>query len=193
MKELAVVPLSRRRDGPRVQLLLADDDSQMRCLLAVSVLETVEGVAILEAEDGAEAVQLALQQRPQIALLDVAMPKLDGIEAALTLRELQPGIRLAVQTADPHAHRDQARAHGLPLFDKIQLSHALDWLDVQVRTCVDGQRGRRPRQLRALECSWCGYGIACAAPPVRCPMCQAEDAWIHAPWRPFRGTIEPDR
>ena len=41
-----------------------------------------------------------------------------------------------------------------------------------------------PRKL-SLECSSCGYGIVRAAPPERCPMCQAE-VWVHPPWRPFR-------
>jgi hypothetical protein len=36
-----------------------------------------------------------------------------------------------------------------------------------------------------LECEICGYGIACATAPERCPMCQSEDAWIDRPWRPF--------
>jgi len=36
-----------------------------------------------------------------------------------------------------------------------------------------------------LECSACGYGIARATPPERCPMCQSVDAWVHMPWRPF--------
>jgi rubrerythrin len=41
-----------------------------------------------------------------------------------------------------------------------------------------------PRKL-SFECSSCGYGIVRAAPPERCPMCQA-DAWVHTAWRPFR-------
>jgi predicted Zn-ribbon and HTH transcriptional regulator len=36
-----------------------------------------------------------------------------------------------------------------------------------------------------LECEVCGYGIACEAPPERCPMCQSENPWIDRPWRPF--------
>jgi len=38
---------------------------------------------------------------------------------------------------------------------------------------------------RSLKCSVCGYGIARAAPPERCPMCQAVGSWAHPPWRPF--------
>lgn len=34
---------------------------------------------------------------------------------------------------------------------------------------------------RDFACEACGYGVFREAPPERCPMCQAEDAWIHAP------------
>ena len=39
----------------------------------------------------------------------------------------------------------------------------------------------------ALRCSACGYEIAHATPPERCPMCQRETTWIHRLWRPFNG------
>jgi hypothetical protein len=45
---------------------------------------------------------------------------------------------------------------------------------------------RSPR--RDLHCAACGYGIVRAAPPERCPMCQGEQTWVHAPWRPFSST-----
>jgi rubrerythrin len=45
--------------------------------------------------------------------------------------------------------------------------------------------GRAPQRKLSLECSGCGYGIARAEPPERCPMCQAVDSWAHTPWRPF--------
>jgi rubrerythrin len=37
----------------------------------------------------------------------------------------------------------------------------------------------------SLECSSCGYGVAAATPPERCPMCQRVAAWNHTLWRPF--------
>jgi rubrerythrin len=43
----------------------------------------------------------------------------------------------------------------------------------------------------SLECSSCGYGIVRAAPPERCPMCSAVEAWVHAPWRPFNRQRQP--
>ena len=191
METLAVLPRSdARKHGPGVRLLLADDDARMRSLLASCALDTVEAIAVLEAEDGAEAVQLGLQRRPHIALLDVNLPKLGGIEVALTLRELQPQMRLALQAGDPRSHRDRARAQRLPLFDKLELARALSWLDVQVQSCADDRPPARLPQKRSLECASCGYGIVCWTAPARCPMCQAEDAWIHARWRPIRRDVE---
>ena len=190
MEDLAVLPHSSPSEhGPRLQLLLADGDAQMRSLLATCARDRVEAIAVLEAEDGVEAVQLGLQQRPQIALLDINMQKLGGIEVALALRELQPQMRLAVQTADPHTHRDVACANRPPLFDKLERDRSLGWLEVQAQSCAGGQLQPRLPQKRNLECSSCGYGIFCSTPPERCPMCQAEDAWIQAPW-PFRRGVE---
>jgi CheY-like chemotaxis protein len=161
---------------PRVRLLVADDDRVVRSLLASWARDAVEGIVVIEAEDGSEAIQLGLQRRPQIALLDVEMPRLDGIEAAVTLRELRPEIRVALQTADPAAHGARAHEHRLPLFDKVELDRALGWLQAQVRAhAAPGDLKKR-----SLVCTLCGYGVFRAAPPGRCPMCQAENAWIHA-------------
>lgn len=162
-------------DETRVRLLLADDDAAVRSLLASYARATVESFEVLEASDGAEAVQLGLQQRPQIAVLDVDMPRLGGIEAAITLRELQPPMRVALQTADPRLHRARASVYRLPLFDKSEVDHALSWLAVQARACGAGVAKR------TLECPSCGYGIACWRPPARCPMCQGEEGWIRGP------------
>jgi CheY-like chemotaxis protein len=186
MEEVAVLPYATAlEERPRLQVLVADDDERMRSLLASCVRETGEAITVLEARDGAEAIQLGLQQRPQIAILDVNMPRLDGIAAAITLRGLQPQMRLALQTADPNAHLERARAHRLAVFDKLELDRTLSWLAVQVQACADARLPPGPPQKRSLECSSCRYGVVCSKPPERCPMCQAHDSWIHTPWRPF--------
>lgn len=112
-------------------------------------------------------MQLGLQHRPEIALLDVSMPRLDGIEVALMLREQHPQLRAALQTADPAAHYERARAEQLPLFDKLQIARALAWVKAQAHA----------GPARSLVCSVCGYGIVRAMPPDRCPMCQTERTW----------------
>jgi len=154
---------------PRVRLLIADDDPAARSLLASSATDLVGEIVVLEADDGAEAIQLGLQESPEIALLDSDLPRLGGIEAAVTLRELKPRMRIALQTGDPQLHRDRAHEHRLPLFGKLELGSTLAWVQAQVA----------PRK-RSFICGACGYGAWRESPPSRCPMCQAEHAWIEA-------------
>jgi CheY-like chemotaxis protein len=168
-----------------VQLLLADGDARIRSLLASCAREVVEGLDVIEAGDGAEAVQLGLQERPQVALLDLDLPTLGGVEVAVTLRELQPQMRVALQAAEVRRQRDRLRARRLPLFDKLEPARALSWLEVQLQACADV----RLQPKRSLECSWCGYGIHCVTPPERCPMCHVEDAWIRESRRAIRRAV----
>jgi CheY-like chemotaxis protein len=185
MESLATLGVPHLDRQPRVELLLADDDAGLRSLLAARACEVVDALVVLEADDGAEAVQIGLQRQPQLALLDVNMPRLGGIDVALTLRELRPGMRLALYTADPAAHRDRARECRFPLFDKLALERVFGWLELQTRSFVELRSFQRKR---SLECSACGYGIVRSAPPERCPMCQRKDMWIHSPSRPYAGS-----
>jgi CheY-like chemotaxis protein len=134
---MQTVPLRRAEhltSGQGIALLLADDDAGMRSLVSASV----RGLEILEAEDGAEAIQRGLQQQPQLALLDVNMPLVDGIEAAIVLRELLPQLRLALYSGDTDTHRERAHDLGLPLFDKSDLDRATRWISAQ----AEGSLGR---------------------------------------------------
>jgi CheY-like chemotaxis protein len=157
--------MESRRTSPL--LLVADDDARMRSLVAACVRDVIDGLEVLEAEDGADAVRLGLQRRPDLALLDVGMPRLDGIDAAVTLLGLQPYLRVALHSADPSPHRARAREHRLPLFDKLELDRAVRWLELHAQP--------QPRLL--LECAACGYGVARTAPPERCPMCCRRGTW----------------
>ena len=196
MTDLAVLPHETSPEhAPSIHLLVADDDDGVRSLLAACARDAVpHATAVLEARDGDEALQLALRRRPQIALLDVDMPGPGGMEVASRLRALQPRMRLALHTADPDEHREQALARRLPLFDKFEIGRAVSWLEVQVQACAGDHSPRpQPPQKAALGCSSCGYGIVCSSPPRRCPMCEAEDSWIGAPWRPFRHAVASTR
>jgi CheY-like chemotaxis protein len=154
---------------PHISLLVAEDEPGLRVLVAARAADAIEGLTVLEAEDGAEAVQLGLQERPRLALLDVQLPRLGGIEAALTLRELRPDLRVALFTARPDAHRDRAREERLPLFDTLDLDEPIRWLARQARPPII-----------TLTCAGCGYGAARPVPPVRCPMCQRRGSWLRA-------------
>jgi CheY-like chemotaxis protein len=67
------------------KVLIVDDDPFIRKLIATT-LEDVAGFDLLQASDGAEAVDIAEREEPEIVFLDVDMPRLDGIEACARLR-----------------------------------------------------------------------------------------------------------
>jgi DNA-binding response OmpR family regulator len=65
-------------------ILVADDDPDIVAL--VSAVLRRAGFDVVEASDGAEALELLRTRRPQLAVLDISMPKLDGIEVLRCVR-----------------------------------------------------------------------------------------------------------
>lgn len=114
-------------------VLVADDDAPFRSLLCTLLRET-SGASVLAAADGIEALQLGLQFRPQVVVLDLHMPRMDGVDVAITLRDMRPSIPIALQSADAHALHVRASGLGLPLFDKLDLSDLLAWAGKQIRS-----------------------------------------------------------
>ena len=82
----------------RVRVLLVDDDDLMRAGLR-AVLSSDDSVEVAgEAPDGREAVELAARLRPDVVLMDVRMPNMDGIAATRELLERVPSARVIVLT-----------------------------------------------------------------------------------------------
>jgi CheY-like chemotaxis protein len=179
----------------QVRVLVADDDKRVRDHV-VALLGNAHGIALtIEAEDGAEALQVGLQLHPEIAVLDLNMPRLSGVEAAQTLRALQPSMRIAVQSSDPDDLRARAGGLGLALFDKLECERLVHWVEVQARSCgprVDETVSALARRLD-LTCSMCGYGIVSRKPPERCPMCHVAAAWMEPRSWPARKTAAHGR
>jgi response regulator NasT len=67
------------------RILIADDDRTILLTLGEGLEQ--QGFEVLRARDGVEAVEIARKERPDLALLDVRMPRMDGIEVARVLRE----------------------------------------------------------------------------------------------------------
>lgn len=66
-------------------VLVADDDADIRTLVRLRLERS--GYTVVSAADGAEALELAVANNPDVAILDVAMPNLTGLEVARALRE----------------------------------------------------------------------------------------------------------
>jgi DNA-binding NarL/FixJ family response regulator len=87
---------------PPLRVLLVDDDPAftelMKCVLSLN------GVDVLgEAPDGAEGVELALELEPDVVVMDVRMPRMDGLEATRRILATVPGTRVLVvsSSTDP--------------------------------------------------------------------------------------------
>jgi two-component system response regulator NreC len=94
------------RDGlmPHVRILLADDHTLVRQGLRKLLEERPDWEVVAEAADGREAVRLAEQHRPDVAIVDVAMPLLNGIEATRQITRRVPETRVLVLSM----HADEA-------------------------------------------------------------------------------------
>jgi len=78
-------------------LLVVDDAAFMR--MRCSKLLTQNGYKVVEAENGAQAVRMYQQYRPDAVLLDITMPEMDGLTALKEIRKIDPNAKVAMVTA----------------------------------------------------------------------------------------------
>jgi two-component system, NarL family, response regulator LiaR len=77
-----------------IRILLVDDHSQIHLGIS-AVVEIFDDLEIVgHASNGEEAIKLARQEKPDVILMDVIMPKMDGIEATRRIHEQQPEIKI---------------------------------------------------------------------------------------------------
>jgi len=81
------------------RILIADDHGLLRRGLRAALAESPHLLVEAEAEDGRTAVELALKLKPDIAILDVTMPQLNGLDAARAIIAGSPETRVLVLTA----------------------------------------------------------------------------------------------
>ena len=83
-----------------IRVVVADDQTLVRAGFRLLVDSAHDLEAVGEATDGAQAVELARQQRPDVVLMDIRMPRMDGLEATrrIAADELLAGVRVLVLT-----------------------------------------------------------------------------------------------
>jgi DNA-binding NarL/FixJ family response regulator len=77
-----------------MRILIADDHGVVRGGLRLLLDRQEDMEVVAEAADGAEAVEIALRERPDLAILDVSMPMLTGIQAAREIRAVAPEVQV---------------------------------------------------------------------------------------------------
>ncbi|MCU1376136.1 MAG: response regulator receiver [Actinomycetia bacterium] len=86
---------------PRLRTLLVDDVEDIRTLLRLLMEQDGRFEVVGEAADGEEAIVLAARYQPDVVVLDLAMPVMDGLTALPALRQAAPGVRVVILSGFP--------------------------------------------------------------------------------------------
>jgi len=90
--------MNARTMGARIRVLVADDHTIVRQGLKNLLEESEDCEVVAEAADGLEAVEMAVSTKPDVAVLDLTMPRLSGLEAVRRIHEQLPDTRILVLT-----------------------------------------------------------------------------------------------
>ncbi|MFD7287756.1 response regulator [Streptomyces sp. NPDC059863] len=85
-------------EATQTRILLADDHALVRRGVRLILDNEPDLTVVAEAGDGAEAIEMARTHQPDLAILDIAMPRLTGLQAARELARLHPEIRILMLT-----------------------------------------------------------------------------------------------
>ena len=94
----------------KIRVLIAEDQQLMVRMLTAFVGEQPDMEVVGEVPDGRQAVEFCRENEPDLVLMDVSMPEMDGLSAARTIRETVPSTAIIILTA----HEDKARIAGSP-------------------------------------------------------------------------------
>jgi two-component system, NarL family, response regulator NreC len=92
---------------PKIRIAIADDHDVVRSGLRVLLRTSADFSIVGEAADGEEAVRLAEKTRPDVMLMDISMPNLDGIGATKIIKEKFPEVKVVILTV----HEDEEYAY----------------------------------------------------------------------------------
>ncbi|MER5883232.1 response regulator transcription factor [Streptomyces sp. NPDC001941] len=164
-----------------VKVLIADDQPLVRRGLALMLAPEPGFEVVAEAADGEEAVRLAHRHRPDVVVMDIRMPVLDGIAATARLTEELPDCRvLALSTFDMDAHVVAALRAGACGFLPKDISP--EDLVAALRVVHEGEAILAPRLLTRLISA---HVTAPARPPAPAPPAASEGLTPreHEVWR----------
>jgi DNA-binding NarL/FixJ family response regulator len=123
----------------KLRILIADDHALVRAGVATIVNQEAGMVVIAEAADGETAVALYLQHKPDVALIDLRMPGLDGWEVVRRIKAVDPNANLAFgKTNKEIAERlgitdGTVKVHLANLFQKLNTSTRTEAVATAIR------------------------------------------------------------
>src|SRR3984957_3921970 len=127
-----------------IRVLLADDHAIVRSGVA-QILNEERGISVVaEAADGAEAVELFARDRPDVALIDLRMPKLEGVQVVERIRERFPDAVIVILTTYDTDTISSARSAPAPRLISSRTCHRRSSWPASA-PCTRDARGYRQR------------------------------------------------
>jgi DNA-binding NarL/FixJ family response regulator len=100
-----------------IRVLIADDSRDIRALLRMRLERDDRFTVVGEASDGAQAIEMVEELKPDVVVLDLGMPVMDGLEALPLIQKVHPDVKVAVLSSFPAAQVEhQARKLGAVLY-----------------------------------------------------------------------------
>lgn len=127
-----------------LNILIADDETPARNRMR-DLLDDIENVNVVaEAKNGKEAIDLALQTEPDLMLLDIRMPVMDGIEAAQHAQKLEPKPNIIFTTAYD--------VYAIKAFDLNAIDYLLKPIRLErLQAAINKAHALKPAQIEALK------------------------------------------
>ena len=138
------------RTGQKIKVMLADDHLVVRMGLAAIISIERDMEVVGEAADGAEAVKLATELHPDVVIMDIMMPKLDGVAATAEIRKSNPETQILILTTFGTSD-DLRRALEVGAIGALVKDSAQTELVNAIRKCAAGEKTISPAIARQLK------------------------------------------
>jgi len=153
------------RPAAKITVVLVDDHMLIRQGVRV-LLEAEDDIAVVgEAQDGRQAVEMATKLRPEVVVMDIAMPLLNGIEATRQILRVAPETRVLILSA----HSDEEyvdRVTGLGAAGYVLKQSSLEDLATAIRTAKAGKTYVSPSITRRAHGRGAPMSVGAPATPV---------------------------
>jgi two-component system, NarL family, response regulator LiaR len=136
-------------EGNTIRVMIVDDHDMVRSGLEVFI-ETFEDLEFVgEANNGEDAVRLCEQLKPDVILMDLKMPRMDGVTAIATIRQAYPGVQIIALTSfkDKNMVHSALQAGAIGYLLK---NASIDELATAIRSAKSGRSTLSPEATQAL-------------------------------------------
>lgn len=133
------------------RILIIEDEIAQRKALVESLIQN--GFSVLEARDGVEGLQLALNEHPDIVLLDIRMPRMDGMTMMHKLREDSWGKNASIMILTNYDINDAQLLQitiDLPTYYLLKANCSLESIVVKIQEILE-TKGKEARNLQKLQ------------------------------------------